>query len=248
MKTLLLEIEYDGSRYSGWTGSAQKGGGARRPCLSSKFQTLIRRLTDEEPELFCGAKTAPGVHALKQTLSFSTSYSASLQELQKNMNFYLPQDIAVLSICEMPQRFNASLLAASRTWLLRLHQGPFPNVFSRHHVWTLPVLPDADRMNSAFRLLSGRHDFRNFTTARKKKPAERELFSFDIVCQEDEMHLFLSGSDFLPNMAAILLRLLVNIGLGNEEPNCIESIFRGTVSCPPPCPAHALFLADVRYI
>lgn len=247
METLLLEIEYDGSRYSGWSNRSQKGTGSRRPCLSVKFQALLFRLTGEEPELFCGAKTAPGVHALKQTVSFCTSCSVSPQVLKKNMNLYLPQDIAVLSIQKMQHRFNASLQACSRTWLLRLHKASKPDIFRRTQTWTLPHFPDPDRMKAAFQILSGRHDFRNFTTARKKKPAEKELFSLDIIFQEDEMHLFLSGSDFLPNMAGILLRLLVDIGLGYEEPDCIESIFRGTRSCPPPCPAQALFLADVCY-
>ena len=55
----------------------------------------------------------------------------------------------------------------------------------------------------------------------------RELYSLRIEHSDDEMQLFLEGSDFLPFMPATLMQLLLDIGTGTLDACCIPSIFAG---------------------
>ena len=76
----------------------------------------------------------------------------------------------------------------------------------------------------------------------------RELYSLLIEHSDDEMQLFLEGSDFLPFMPATLMQLLLDIGTGTLDACCIPSIFAGEHSYSGHAPAHALYLHDIVYI
>ena len=64
-----------------------------------------------------------------------------------------------------------------------------------------------------------------FLLSKKKKAIMRELYSLRIEHSDDEMQLFLEGSDFLPFMPATLMQLLLDIGTGTLDACCIPSIF-----------------------
>ncbi len=244
MNTFMLTAEYDGTRYAGWTSVKKR---KSETTVSEKISNAIQTLTGESPELFCASKTDAGVHAYKQVISFQTDSKIQPNELFEQLNCRLPQDIAILSAQKMPERFHAALNAKKRTWLLRIHTGSVPDVFRQKYTYFLQEFPDAKRMEEAFVLLSGRHDFCNFTPVKKKKATEKELFSLDIVQQNDEMHLLLCGNDFLPHMPGTLMQLLVDIGIGAMDASCIPAIFAGELTYKNCYSPYGLYLADVEY-
>ena len=70
MRNIKLTIEYDGSRYQGWV---RLGKNESTNTISNKILEVIRKMTGEDVELFCGARTEVGVHAYGQTASFKTN-------------------------------------------------------------------------------------------------------------------------------------------------------------------------------
>ena len=63
MTTIKLTIEYDGSRYPGF--STKK----KSTSIESKLTLAIRDVTGQSTQLFAAVKTEPGVHAVHQIVS-----------------------------------------------------------------------------------------------------------------------------------------------------------------------------------
>ena len=75
MRNIKLTIEYDGSRYQGWTRLGKDESGNT---ISNKITEVLKKMTDEDDlELFCGCRTEVGVHAYAQIANFKTSCDAT---------------------------------------------------------------------------------------------------------------------------------------------------------------------------
>ena len=126
MRNIKLTLEYDGSRYNGFIQPPKKG---NKTTVSGKITDVLSRMESADTvantatdlstgfsALFCGERTAPGVHALQQTVNFKTDSALSVGEIRTYLNHYLPQDIVVSEAVETADRFHAELNARSRTY------------------------------------------------------------------------------------------------------------------------------------
>ena len=114
MQTLMLTVEYDGTRYAGWKAAPKK---ENLDTVLGRIHTALARLLKEDIQLFCAAKTDPGVHARGQILSFQTTSSLLPSALKSSLNQVLPQDIAVLDARQVSERFHAELLPKHCIWV-----------------------------------------------------------------------------------------------------------------------------------
>ena len=244
MRNIKLTLEYDGGRYQGWS---RLGKGESTNTISNKLLEVIKKMTDEDVELSCGSRTETGVHAYAQTVNFKTTTDRPLLEIKQYFNRYLPMDIAVTEIEEKPERFHASLNAASRIYTYRIAMGEVPNVFERKYTYYCFKKPDVDRMRQASLLLVGRHDFKNFSTVKRSKSTEKEIYNIDIYADEEEMQITIEANDFLHNMARMLISTLLDIGLDKRKKEDIDSIFLGKAPASAPCDPKGLYLQEIVY-
>lgn len=246
MRNIKLVLEYDGSRYQGWQ---RLGKDESANTISNKIIEVIKKMTNEDVELFCGARTEVGVHAYGQVVNFKTTSDMTLIEMKRYLNRYLPMDIAVIEIDAMPERFHAQLNAASKVYLYRMAINDVPSVFERKYVYHSFKKPDVEAMKQAAQLFVGRHDFKNFSTVKKNKSTEKEIYDIDIYDDGNEIQLTVHGNDFLHNMVRMILGTLIDVGLGKRKKEEIEAIFAGksnAVSSVPVDPK-GLYLQEVRY-
>lgn len=243
MHNIKLTLEYDGSRYQGW----QRAAGESTNTVSNKLLEVIHKMTAEDVELYCGARTEVGVHAYEQTVSFKTTSDMKPYEIQQYLNRYLPMDIAVLTAEEMPERFHASLNAVSKTYLYRIAIGDVPSVFERKYTYYAFKTPDITVMQQAAIQLIGKHDFKNFSTVKKSKSTEKEMYEIKIYGDADEIQISMRAKDFLHNMPRIIAGTLLDIGLGKRKKECIEAIFSGEEAASAPCDPKGLFLQEIEY-
>lgn len=140
--------------------------------------------------------------------------------LYEYMNYYLPEDIAVLSVEEVPERFHARYNAVRKTYCYRIHTGSASNVFERKYVYDYREHPlNIDRMRQAADLLCGTHDFATFCGNRHmKKSTVRTVESIEIRSKGDEIRLAYTGDGFLQNMIRILTGTLIEVGIGQRDP------------------------------
>ena len=246
MRNIKLVLEYDGSRYQGWQ---RLGKNESTNTISNKILEVIKKMTNEDVELFCGSRTEVGVHAYGQVVNFKTTTEMTLIEIKRYLNHYLPMDIAVIEITEMPERFHASLNAKSKMYLYRLAINDVPSVFERKYVYHSFKKPDVDTMKQAALLLAGRHDFKHFSTVKKSKSTEKEIYNIDIYDDENEIQFTIHANDFLHNMARVIIGTLLDIGLGNRKKEDIELLQQSEtqIVASAPIDPKGLYLQDVIY-
>lgn len=244
MKNIKLTIEYDGTRYQGWS---RLGKNESTNTISNKILEVISKMTGETPELNCGARTEVGVHAYGQIANFKTSSTMEADEIKHYLNRYLPMDIAVTDVEEVPERFHAQLNAKSKTYMYRIAISPVPSVFDRKYTYHSFKVPNRRAMQQAALSLTGRHDFKNFSTVKQTKSTEKEIFDIEIYNDSEEMQITIQGNDFLHNMPRMIVSTLLDIGLGSRKKEEIDDIFAGKAAASAPCDPKGLYLQEISY-
>lgn len=215
MRNFKLTIEYDGGRYDGWQ---RLGKDESTNTIENKISEVLRKMTGQEIELFGGLRTEKGVHAYGQVASFKAETDMSSREILHYLNRYLPRDIAVTDVKEMPERFHATLNAKSKTYIYRIDLNEVPDVFERRYKYNVFKKPDVVKMEEACGYLTGRHDFKNFTTAKKSKSTVKEIFSAKIINDGFEMQIEIKANDFMHNMGRLIFGTLLAVGNGDVKP------------------------------
>lgn len=244
MRNIKLTLEYDGSRYNGWQ---RLGNDDNSKTIETKLLEVIKKMSGESVELNCAARTETGVHAHGQVVNFKTTSPMKLYEIKNYFNRYLPMDIAVIDIEEMPEKFHASLNVKSVTYVYRIAIGDVPSVFERKYMYYCFKKADTDKMTIASKALLGRHDFKNFSTVKKAKSTEKEIKSIEIYGDENEIQITITANQFLHNMARMIVGTLLDIGLSNRPIADIEDILTGNLSASAPAKPHGLFMEKAAY-
>ena len=245
MRNIKLTIEYDGSRYQGWTRLGKDESGNT---ISNKITEVLRKMTDEYSiDLYCGCRTEVGVHAYAQIANFKTDSDMDIQDIKHYLNRYLPMDIAIIDVEEVPERFHAQLNTSSKTYVYRMTIDDVPSVFDRKYTFHCYKIPDKHLMQQAAAELVGKHDFRNFSTAKKTKSTEREIYEIEVYGDIEEMQILIRADDFLHNMARLIVGTLLDIGLGTRPKEDIPAIFSGTKNASAPCDPKGLYLQEISY-
>ena len=112
MRNIRLTIEYDGSRYQGWS---RLGKNESTNTISNKILDVIKKMSGEDVELFCGMRTEVGVHAYGQVANFKTSSRMDLAEMQRYLNRYLPRILPLLILRKCRNAFMRSLTPSGRS-------------------------------------------------------------------------------------------------------------------------------------
>ena len=247
MRNIKMLLEYDGSRYDGWM---PVKGGRRGISISEKVIEVLRRMTGENIELQAAVRTEAGVHAYGQVVNFKTDSKMKPFEMKFYMNQYLPKDIAVLEVFDVPERFHSTLLANRITYEYRISTAQVESVFERKYQYYSFKKLDVEAMRKGAALLEGRHDFKAFSENRKmKKSTEREFFQVEVYGDINEVSITMVADDFWPGLARIIAGTLMEIGRGDRAPESItEALKKGERELAGPmAEARGLFLSEVEY-
>lgn len=240
-----MVIAYDGSRYNGW----QKQGNTK-DTIQGKLEKVLEKLEGREVEVIGAGRTDAGVHALGQVVNVKLESKINEEMLLQYLNQYLPEDIAVLSVKEVPMRFHSRLNATEKTYLYRIYRSEIPNPFIRKYTVTITEELDIEKMRMAAEFLIGEHDFKSFCSLKKsKKSTIRTLYSITIEEIEEEVRISVRGNGFLYHMVRIIVGTLLEVGTGKKKPEEIEQILEKgeRQAAGKTAPAHGLFLKEVKY-
>ena len=248
MANFCLIIHYDGTRYNGW----QRQGNTPNT-IQEKLENILEHLYGEPVELHGSGRTDAGVHALRQVANYRiprmiSRYSCN--EIQDYFNDYLPQDIRVLAVEKVPERFHARLNAESKVYEYRLDIGRVSNIFERRYLYRIDEPLNLRRMREAADLLVGTHDFKSFCANKHmKKSTVRTIYEITFEEENGILYIRYRGDGFLYNMVRIMTGTLIEIGLGERMPSQILTAFDGLDRSLTgfTAPAQGLFLVDVYY-
>lgn len=220
MKNYKIIVAYDGTRYKGW--QSQKNTDAT---IEGKLEGVLEKEVGHPVAVIGSGRTDAGVHARGQTANFHLEEDYGTEELLRLLNRYLPEDIAVLSVEEVPERFHSRFSAVEKVYQYRIHTGKIPEVFERRYVWhcTEPLWIEA--MRNAAVYLTGTKDFTSFCgNKHMKKSAVRTVYEIRLEETEDELRITYRGNGFLQNMVRIMTGTLIEVGQGKRRPEEIPEI------------------------
>ena len=155
-RNIRLLIEYDGSRYDGW----QRLGKGHGVTIQGKLEDVLSKMTGEQVELIGAGRTDAGVHAYEQVANFHTNSNMKCWEMKYYLNRYLPGDIAVNRVDDVPERFHSRYNAKAKKYLYRIAIGDVPCVFDRKYTWYCFDNLDVTAIKKAAALLLGEHDYK----------------------------------------------------------------------------------------
>ena len=245
MKNYKMILQYEGTRYHGW----QKQGNTQ-DTVQAKLEGVLSRLDGKTVEVHGAGRTDAGTHAAGQVANFYLQTEPDAHEVLNYLNTYLPEDIGVTSVVEVPIRFHSRLNAVRKTYQYRLKTGNIPKVLERRFLAEYPEELDVELMRKAAKMLLGRHDFASFcANPRMKKSTVRTLHRLDIEEYPDELRFVVCGSGFLHHMVRILVGTLCEVGCGKRKPESMEHLLaaRNRSMAGETMPAKGLMLMEVEY-
>ena len=164
MKNYRMLLQYEGTRYQGWQKQESTDN-----TIQGKLEKLLSKMCGEKIEVQGSGRTDAGVHARGQVANAKMRTDMTPEEIRSYMNRYLPEDIGVLSVEEVDERFHSRLLAKGKTYCYQVINSEIPHVFDRRYAYVYPEKLNLKAMKKAAAYLCGEHDFAAFTSARKSK-------------------------------------------------------------------------------
>lgn len=240
-----ITIEYDGTRYDGW--QRQK---STDQTIQGKIEKVLSRMTGKEIEIDGAGRTDAGVHAKAQIANVHLAPQWKTEDIQQYLNGYLPDDIGIVSVEVVPERFHARLWATGKCYSYTIGTDENKSVFTRKYRYALGKELDVEAMRTAARDLLGTHDFKTFCgNPKMKKSTVRTIDEIRIEEYAHEIKITYCGNGFLQYMVRILTGTLIEVGLHERAADsmpklieCKERKYAGATA-----PAQGLCLEQVYY-
>lgn len=245
MKNFKIEVQYDGSRYKGW--QIQKG---NTSTIQGKITDVLCKMENEEIKVIGCGRTDAGVHAESYIANFTSNTKKNSEEILEYLEEYLPEDIVIKSIKEASERFHARYNIVSKTYVYRIDNNKYRNVFARRYATYIKEDLDLDAMKEAAEILVGTHDFKSFTTMKsKEKSTVRTINYINISKKDGIIEVEFNGNGFLQNMVRIIMGTLIEVAMGERKAIDIEEILEAKerAKAGHTAYAHGLTMKGVQY-
>lgn len=244
MRTIKLVVAYDGSAYHGF--QKQK----EHVTVQSVLEDMLEKLCGERVVTAGSGRTDTGVHALAQTVTFTTNGRIPCANMVRAATSLLPRDIVLLSAEEMPEGFHARFSAKWKTYQYKVLVNKHANPFMARYAWQLRTPLAVERMNEAAALLTGTHDFSAFRSSGSVQSSPmKTIYTAKWEQTGAELLFRISGDGFLYHMVRNLVWSLVQVGEGKRTVHDFAAELKAK-RCEflnEPAPPEGLYLESVGY-
>lgn len=245
MRNLKLVLSYDGADFHGW--QTQPG----RRTVQETLETALAALTGESKvRVNASGRTDAGVHALGQVVNVRSESRIPADKLVSAINAHLPDDVAVLSVADAPDAFDANRDAIRKRYRYVIHDGPVASPFLRKYCCPCRHPLDARAMAEASRALHGTHDFHSFETEWPNRATSvRTITHLAVNRFGAYIWIDVEADGFLYNMVRSIAGTLMNVGRGYWPIEQVAAILKAEdrTQAGPTAPASGLFLVRVEY-
>lgn len=245
MRRIMLTVAYDGSAYSGF----QIQDNALT--IEGELNRCLGKLLQEEIKVIGGSRTDAGVHALCNVAVFDTMSRIPGEKISYALNQRLPEDIRIRKSQDVATDFHPRHCESRKTYEYKIINARFPIPTKRLYYYFTYVPLDADKMQEAAAYLVGEHDFKSFCSAGgQAESTVRTIHSLQVMREEEEIIIRVTGNGFLYNMVRIIAGTLMEAGKGIWEPEHIKDILsaKDRAAAGPTAPACGLMLVKYEFL
>jgi tRNA pseudouridine38-40 synthase len=241
--TVRLDLEYDGSGFSGW--ASQPGLRTVQGEVSAALQTVLRA----SAELTVAGRTDAGVHAWGQVASFELDGDLP-DGLARSLNGVLTDEVTIKAASPAADGFHARHDARSRTYCYRVLARATPSPFERGRALWFPHALDVELLQECAELLPGTHDFTAFTpTDTEHRHFHRTVIRSEWRSHGDVWEYWVEADAFMRNMVRVLVGTMLDVATGRREVDGFARLLEGASreAAGDTARPHGLYLASVRY-
>lgn len=244
MKRVMLIVAYEGTNYHGW--QVQPNGITIESVLNEKLSELL----GEEIIVTGASRTDSGVHSLGNVAVFDTNARMPADKISYALNQRLPDDIVIQESREVALDFHPRKCRSRKTYEYRILNRRFPIPTLRRDTYFCYRPLDVERMQQAANYLVGVHDFKSFCSIHTQAlETVREVYSCQVMKQDEVITIRVTGAGFLYNMVRIIAGTLIQVGIGEIEPEDIPGILEkcDRAAAGPTAPAHGLTMIGISF-
>lgn len=239
-----LLLEYDGGRFAG--SQLQ----ANAITVQSVLEDAVEKATGERARVAFAGRTDAGVHARGQVASFVGQTRLDVGTLQRALNAWLPEDVAIRAAVEVNGEFDPRRDAVRRHYRYVIDNRAVRPALERGRAWHVAAPLDLDAMARGGAGLLGCRDFAAFASPLERPEAStvRHLYAFDIRRRGGDVICEVAANAFLPHQVRRMVGALVEVGKQRLSFSEYMSLLDGPPSSAgPAAPAHGLYLMSVEY-
>ena len=187
-----------------------------------------------------------------QVANFKTNSNIPIEKFAIAINSNLKKSIIIKSAEEVDEKFHSRLSCKRKTYRYVINNTKEGTAIYRNLETHIPIKLDIEKMKKAIKYFEGEHDFKAFkASGTSAKSSIRTIYKAEIIEKEkDKIWIELTGNGFLYNMVRIIAGTLVEVGLGNIEPEDIPQIIKEQKreNAGKTLPPQGLYLVKVEYI
>ncbi len=242
-----LDIEYDGGPYAGWQRQADQHS------VQQAIEQAVEKFSAQAVSLRGAGRTDAGVHATAQVAHLDLDKDWRPDTVRDALNAHLQQAgerVAILKATRVPEDFDARFSALGRHYLYRISNRRSPPALDKGKVWWVPKRLDAEAMDSAAKVLLGRHDFTTFRSAQCQANSPlRTLDRLDVTRLGDDIEIRASARSFLHNQVRSMVGSLKRVGEGAWTSADLKAALdaQDRAACGQVSPPDGLYLVGVDY-
>lgn len=245
-RNIKLVLAYDGTDFHGWQIQTNVA------TVQGVIQETLRRLCQEEINVYGSGRTDAGVHARGQVAHFRTTSKIPAGNLHQALNNLLPESIRVYDCREVDLDFHARYSAKSKLYSYTILARPICSPFRRRYVYHIAYSLDADKMATAALHFRGDHDFSSFCDAQDDSPSKVRSVALSEITWEEKNQLIIyrvEANGFLHRMVRVMVGTLIEVGRGRLAPDSIPKLIEAhdRTAAPWTAPPQGLCLEWVKY-
>ncbi len=243
MKRYFIHLAYNGANYCGWQIQPQS------PSVQAELERCLSlKLGQPVGVTGCG-RTDTGVHARCYYAHFDMENAIEdCNELAYRLNVFLPADIVVYRIWEVPSDLHARFDAKARTYHYQISRTKDPFHQADAYAFYGPL--DVAKMQEAADLLKGYTDFTSFSKLHTQvKTNNCKVMEARWMEQDGLLVFHIKADRFLRNMVRAIVGTLIEVGRGRMSLDDFKAVVEQKDRCSAgeSVPAQGLFLEAVDY-
>ena len=237
----LINMSYKGTRFYGYQIQNDD------ITIEGEVERVLSKIFNKSVNTIASSRTDKGVHAYNQYCHFDIDKEINTNSLKTSMNKLIDDDIYIKDITKVSDDFHSRYSVKSKEYIYKINMGEY-NPIEKDIVLQYNKHIDEVLIKDFISLMSGKHDFKSFTSDKDKDNYERDLL-MDYKVEKDILYLYFKSSGFLRYMIRNIVGLLLEINSGKKELSDIKYIFDSKDRCTlgACAPSNGLYLNKVEY-